>query len=88
METNTLSVSELIVLLQKCIEEFGDMPVGAYSAEYCYELGRTEDLMDISLRVMSSYAGSSADNLPGIDLASDRSSTLDDKFLAIFYNDK
>lgn len=88
METNTLSVSALIALLQKCIAEFGDMPVGAYSAEYCYELGRTEDLMTVSLRVMSSCAGSSAENLPGIDLASDRSSTLDDKFLAIFYNDK
>lgn len=88
METKTLFVSEMILLLQQCVAEFGDMPVGAYSAEYCYELGRTEGLMSVSLRVMSSYAGSSADNLPGIDLSSDRSSTLDDKFLAIFYNDK
>lgn len=88
METKTLFVSEMILLLQQCVAEFGDMPVGAYSAEYCYELGRNEDLMSVSLRVMSSYAGSSADNLPGIDLSSDRSSTLDDKFLAIFYNDK
>jgi hypothetical protein len=88
METKTLFVSEMILLLQQCVAEFGDMPVGAYSAEYCYELGRAEDLMSVSLRVMSSYAGSSAENLPGIDLASDRSSTLDDKFLTIFYNDK
>lgn len=88
METKTLFVSEMILLLQQCVAEFGDMPVGAYSAEYCYELGRTEDLMSVSLRVMSSYAGSSAQSLPGIDLASDRSSTLDDKFLTIFYHDK
>jgi hypothetical protein len=88
METKTLFVSEMILLLEQCVAEFGDMPVGAYSAEYCYELGRAEHLMSVSLRVMSSYAGSSAENLPGIDLSSDRSSTLDDKFLTIFYNDK
>ena len=88
METKTLLVSELIALLQQCLAEFGDIPVGAYSAEYCYELGRTEDLMDISLRVMSSYAGSSADNLPGINLAGDRASDFDKQFLTIFYNDK
>ena len=88
MEISTLSVSELIVLLQKCIAEFGDMPVGAYSAEYCYELGKAEDLMDISLRVMTSYADSSAENLPGISIAGDRSPALNKQFLAIFCNDK
>lgn len=88
METKTLYVSEMILLLQQCVAEFGDMPVGAYSADYCYEVGRAEDVMRVSLRVMSSYAGSSAESLPGIDLASDRSSTLDDKFLTIFYHDK
>lgn len=88
MTAKTLFVSEMILLLQQCVEEFGDMPVGAYSAEYCYELGKAEELMSVSLRVMTSYGGSSADNLPGIDLSSDSSLALDDKFLTIFYNDK
>lgn len=87
METKPFRVSEMITLLQKCLEDFGDIPVGAYSAEYCYELGKTEDLMSVSLRVMSSYGGSSADNLPGIDLENG-SDGLGEKFLTIFYNDK
>jgi len=87
METKPFCVSEMILLLQKCLEDFGDIPVGAYSAEYCYELGKTEDLMSVSLRVMSAYGGSSADNLPGIDLKNG-SDSLGEKFLTIFYNDK
>lgn len=88
METKPLYVSEMILLLEQCVAEFGDIPVGAYSSQYCYELGKAEDLMSVSLRVMTSYAGSSSENLPGIDLTSDRSSNLADLFLTIFYDDK
>lgn len=88
METKPLYASEMLLLLQRCIKEFGDMPVGAYAAEYCYEIGMPKDLMKVSLRVMSSYASSSAENLPGIDLAQDDSTTASPKFLAIFYHDQ
>lgn len=81
-----LKLSELIAMLHKAKAEFGDIPVGAYSAEYCYELGKPEDLMPISLRVMAAYASSSADKLPGVDLLSGEQEPSS-KFLAIFYRD-
>ena len=82
-----MKISELVSLLQQAQTKFGDMPVGAYSAEYCYELAKPEDLMDVSLRVMTSYAGASAKQLPGIDLL-DESNVEPSLFLALFYNDR
>ena len=82
-----MKISELIALLQQAESRFGDMPVGAYSAEYCYELSKPEDLMDISLRVMTSYCGPSPAQLPGVDLLGE--SDVDPSlFLALFYNDR
>jgi hypothetical protein len=82
-----MKISELISLLQQAQTKFGDMPVGAYSAEYCYELAKPEDLMDVSLRVMTSYFCSSADRLPGVDLL-DESNVEPSMFLVLFYNDR
>ncbi len=82
-----MKISELIPLLQQAESRFGDMPVGAYSAEYCYELAKPEDLMSISLRVMTSYDCSSAEQLPGVDLLGE-SDVQPSLFLALFYNDR
>lgn len=83
-----MQLSELIQALQKAEAKFGDMPVGAYSAEYCYEIGKREDLMGISLRVMTGYAETNASALPGIDPASDDDGNMPNKFLTIFYSDE
>ena len=82
-----MKISELISLLQQAESKFGDMPVGAYSAEYCYELAKPEDLMSISLRVMTSYGCSSEHNLPGVDLLGE-SDVAPSLFLALFYSDR
>ena len=82
-----MKTSELIALLQQAQAKFGDMPVGAYSSEYCYELAKPEDLMNISLRVMTSYSCSSPEQLPGVDLLNETAHEPD-LFLAIFYNDR
>jgi hypothetical protein len=83
-----LKISELIALLQKAQDQFGDMPVGAYSADYCYELGKKDDLMGVSLRVMTDMSGASAQALPGLDLSTDEEGPSSDKFLTIFYLDQ
>jgi len=82
-----MKISELISLLQQAENKFGDMPVGAYSAEYCYELSKPEDLMEVSLRVMTSYLCSSEQQLPGVDLLG-KSDIEPNLFLTLFYSDR
>lgn len=82
-----MQLSELIATLQTVEAKFGDMPVGAYSAEYCYELGKADHLMGIQLRVMTSYADANASTLPGINPTADSEEDAPSKFLTIFYLD-
>lgn len=82
-----MNISELIALLEQTKSKYGDMLVGAYSAEYCHELAKADDMMDIALRVMTAYSNASATNLPGLDPATDMQEGIPSKFLTIFYLD-
>lgn len=82
-----MNISDLIMLLEQAKDKHGDMPVGAYSADYCHELAKADDTMDIALRVMTAYCHSSATNLPGIDPAENMQENAPSKFLTLFYLD-
>jgi len=87
--TSLKTISELISILEQAKETFGDIPVGAHSAEYCHELSGKNDLLDVELRVLSSYERSTiATSLPGTNPATMEGQDQTARFLAIFYLDQ
>lgn len=80
-----MKLSELIAILQKAEAKFGDMPVGTYCAEYCYELAKADDMTGIAVRILTDYSNASAEDLPGIDPTGYTQESDLSKFLTIFY---
>lgn len=80
-----MKLSELIAILQKAEAKFGDMPVGTYCSEYCYELTNADDMMGITVRILTDYSNASAVDLPGIDPTWDMQESDFSRFLTIFH---
>jgi len=87
--TSLKTISELISILEQAKQNFGDMPVGAYSAEYCHELRGKNDLLDLELRVLAAYERKTlATSLPGTNPATMEGQDQTARFLTIFYLDQ
>lgn len=83
------TISELISILEKTKQSFGDIPVGAYSAEYCHELSSQDDLLNIELRVLSAYERRTvATSLPGTNPSTMEGQEQTTHFLTLFYLDQ
>jgi len=83
------TISELINILEKAKDNFGDIPVGAYAAEYCHEIRSKDDLMDVELRILEAYERQSqAASLPGTNPLTMEGKDKSAHFLVIFYLDE
>jgi hypothetical protein len=82
-----MNISELAKILLLAKDKYGDIAVGAYPAEYCYELSKPEDMMNIAPRIMTDHSNASATNLPGIDPVAGQQECAGDNFLVLFHLD-
>lgn len=83
------TISELINILEKAKDNFGDIPIGAYSAEYCYEIKGKDDLFNVELRVLEAHErATSASSLPGTNPLTMEGRDESAHFLVIFSLDE
>lgn len=83
------TISELINILEKAKDNFGDIPIGAYSAEYCHEIKGKDDLFNVELRVLEAYErATSASSLPGTNPLTMEGRDGSAHFLVIFSLDE
>jgi hypothetical protein len=75
----------LIKQLQKAIDKYGDMNVGAYDRSYALDVEKERDTNSIKFRVLN---GSSGD-LPGesMDIEEEQKPSSGTSFGVIFYDD-
>jgi hypothetical protein len=59
-----MKLSKLIGQLQKALDKYGDISVGAYSKDYCGELGEETETSEIYFRVMHDTGS----DLPGVSM--------------------
>lgn len=80
-----MKASKLIKQLQKAIDKYGDMNVGAYDHGYAFDLDNEDDVHSIKFRVIKGDSG----ELPGesMDEEEEQKPSSDSFFGVIFYED-
>lgn len=81
-----MKLSKLIGQLQKAFDKYGDIPVGAYSKDYCGDLEEETETYEIQFRVMCDMGST----LPGVSMDEEESQsekTAGNHFGVIFYQD-